>query len=103
MDTNEFIGTVLRRMAELKITQSELASACDLSQPHLSKVLSSRVKLAQKTQRRLSSWLEIAGSAAGSTPHDMVRLLAMRLETLRPSRRMQVMELLRAIERLVDV
>lgn len=101
MNSSDVIGSVLARMAQLGITQSELASACDLSQPHLSKVLSYQVKLAPKTERKLSAWLESANSTVESTPHDMVRALATRLESARPARRMQIMELLRAVERLV--
>jgi predicted XRE-type DNA-binding protein len=101
MVTRDIIVNVLTRMAQLRVTQSELASACDLSQPHLSKVLSYKIKLASKTERKLAAWLELAGSTAESTPHNFLEALATRLESVRPGRRMQIMELLRAVERLV--
>src|SRR5260370_32024378 len=97
MDTRDIIVSVLTRMAELKVTQSELASACDLSQPHLSKVLSYKTKLASKTERKLTVWLELAGSTAESTPHNFVESFATRLESMRPGRLMQIIELLRAV------
>lgn len=102
MDSAEFIGQVLRRMEQLDVSQTELASSCGLSQPHLSKVLSNQVKLAGKTRRKLSDWLALAGSAADVRPHDVLRSLADRLEVVKPGRRMQIMELLRAVERLVE-
>lgn len=102
MVEQDLIADVLERMAQLRITQSELAASCSLSQPHLSKVLGRHVNLAKKTRQRLADWLAVAGSTADSAPNDMVRALAARLEAARPAKRMQIMELLRAIERLID-
>lgn len=102
MGSNPLINEVLGRMAELDVTQAELAAACNLSQPHISKVLSERVTLAEKTKRKLSFWLETAGGVGEASPNDIVRSLAARLETLRPAKRMQIMELLKAVERLVE-
>lgn len=102
MASNPLIKEVLERMAQLDITQSELALACGLSQPHLSKVLSGLVNLAPKTERKLSIWLQSAGDAVEAAPNEIVRSLAARLEKLRPAKRMQIMELLKAVERVIE-
>lgn len=93
--------SVQQRMRQLGVTQAELAAVCGLSQPHLSKVLAKRVKLAKKTEVKLTGWLEASGDLSEGSPNDFVRSLAMRLEQSRPARRMQIMELLRAIERVI--
>ena len=102
MDSADFVAQVNRRMEQLGVTQTELASACSLSQPHLSKVLSLQVKLADKTRRKLSEWLAVADSTADIKSLDVLRSLASRLELMKPGRRMQIMEFLRAVERLVE-
>jgi predicted transcriptional regulator len=102
MASNPLINEVLERMRQLDITQSELASACDLSQPHISKVLSGNVNLASKTEGKLSVWLQSAGDTTQATPNEIVRSLAARLERLRPAKRMQIMELLKAVERVIE-
>lgn len=101
MTSPNLIDTVQQRMQQLGITQIELAAACGLSQPHLSKVLSRKVKLAKKTEGKLTGWLESSVDLSEDNPNDFVRSLATRLEQLRPARRMQIMELLRAIERVI--
>lgn len=101
MATPSLIDAVQQRMQQRGITQAELAAACSLSQPHLSKVLSYRVKLAKKTESRLTGWLEASGDLPAGSPNDFVRSIAARMEQMRPARRMQIMELLRAIERVI--
>jgi len=95
------IDLVQQRMQQLEITQAELATACGLSQPHLSKVLANRVKLARKTESKLTGLLHASGVLSEGSPNDFVRSLATRMGQLRPTRRMQIMELLRAIERVI--
>ena len=102
MATADLIQIVLQRMRQLGITQVELAAACDLSQPHLSKVLAKKVKLAKKTEARLTIWLKASDALSEANPNDYVRSLATRMEQLRPAQRMQIMELLRAIERVIE-
>lgn len=97
----DLIDSVQQRMQQLGVTQAELAAACGLSQPHLSKVLTRKVKLARKTEGKLTGWLETSGDLSEGSPNDFARSLAMRLEQLRPARRMQIMELIRAIERVI--
>lgn len=101
MGSDSLIDRVQERMRQLDLTQAELATACNLSQPHISKVLSKQVKLAKKTETKLAAWLQFAGDSVEISPNDFVRSLAARLETLRPARRMQIMELLRAVERVI--
>lgn len=102
MASNQIIDEVQGRMTELGITQMELAAACGLSQPHLSKVLSKHIKLAKKTAHNLTVWLEATETGSETSPPDIVRSLAARLEKLRPTKRMQIMQLLKAIERLIE-
>jgi predicted XRE-type DNA-binding protein len=102
MTSKALIAKVLETMAQLDVTQSELATACGLSQPHISKVLSFQVKLAPKTERKLTVWLKAARSEGGISKGEAVHALALRLEALRPTKRMQIMELLKAIERFVE-
>jgi hypothetical protein len=101
MVSDDLLAKVRVRMARRRVTQKELGAECGLSQPHLSKVLSNKIKLARKTKQRLSTWLKDVGATAIPTPHDTVQALITRLETTKPGRRMQIMELLRAIDRLV--
>jgi transcriptional regulator with XRE-family HTH domain len=102
MSSSELISSIVERMAQHETTQTELAAACGLSQPHISKVLSSRVKLAPKTKRKFAQWLEATGSTAAPNPHEILHALATRIEALRPLKRMQIMEFLRAVERLLE-
>lgn len=101
MGSAGLIDSVQERMRNLGLTQAELATACSLSQPHLSKVLTKRVKLARKTEAKLADWLRASADLSEGGPTDFVRSLAARLEELRPARRMQIMELLRAVERVI--
>lgn len=103
MASPSLIDAVQRQMQELGVTQIELAMACRLSQPHLSKVLTKKVKLATKTEQRLARWLEASGDVSEGSSHDFVHSLAARMEHLRPARRMQFMELLKAIERVIEI
>lgn len=101
MASPSLIDIVQQRMQQLEITQAELATACGLSQPHLSRVLAKQVKLAKKTEGKLTEWLKASDELSEVNPNDFVRSLATRMEQLRPARRMQIMELLRAIERVI--
>lgn len=102
MKSRQLIILVNERIAQLDVTQEDVALACGLSQAHLSKVLSNKVKLAKKTAGRLTAWIESASEAMDGSPDDYVRILAIRLKTLRPARRMQIMQLLRAVARLLE-
>ncbi len=101
MASPSLVDLVQQRMQQMGITQVELAAACGLSQPHLSKVLANRVKLAKKTEGKLKAWLETSADLSVDNTNDFVRSLTTRLGQLRPARRMQIMELFRAIERMI--
>lgn len=88
-------------MVVLRVTQPALALACGLSQPHLSKVLSKKVRLAGKTEARLLAWLRATESGSRKVARSTTEALAGRIERLRPDRHLQVIELLTSIEKLL--
>lgn len=96
----DLVASVQRRMAARSITQRELASACGISQPHLSKILSRSVRLGRKAQGRLTDWMlrDDAGQTGGTD--DELRRLLDRLLAGPEERRMQIMQLLEIVERL---
>lgn len=101
-----FIEEILAQMAALNVSQSALARACRLSQPHLSRVLSKQLKLAPKTRAKLEAWLARSdvsrASTGGSAPtREELENLIERLSSSSPDKRMQIMHLLRAIEAIV--
>lgn len=101
MTKDDLIRRVVERMTELGLTQNELAKACNLSQPHISKVLSGQVKLAKKTKARLSTWLDRRTSGAQGAPDEVLHSIGLRLQALPQKRLMQFMQFLQAIERLI--
>jgi len=102
MNSRQLISRVNQRMTQLKARQVDVALACGLSQAHLSKVLSNRVKLAKKTANKLAAWIDDADEAIDGLPDNYIRDLAARMERLRPARRMQFMQLLRMVARLLE-
>jgi transcriptional regulator with XRE-family HTH domain len=88
------------RMRDTGATQSDIARACEMSQPHLSKVLRKRVKLAAKTAAKLEGWL--VGSAAEQPEKiEPLQSLSAKIASVGPKRRIQIMQLLDAIDRLL--
>jgi transcriptional regulator with XRE-family HTH domain len=88
------------KMRETRATQSDIAEACGMTQPHISKVLRGKVKLAKKTSAKLEQWLgEI--SKVPPEEHPKLETIAAKLDTLGPKRRMQFMQLLAAIDRIL--
>jgi hypothetical protein len=102
MASDDLIELVNERMRRDGATQVEVAAACELSQPHISKVLSQRVKLAAKTAHRLTAWLGTDTINCHGSAENVIRSIADQLERLRPNRRMQLMQLLKAVERLLN-
>lgn len=92
---------VVQRMKGLGLSQSEVALACGISQPHLSKVLSKKVRLASKTEVRLIAWLKSTEVVRQRKTRRTVRAVASRIEAMRPSRQSDIMKLLSAIEALL--
>ncbi len=90
--------TVRRRISELGLSQAQVATACGMTQPHLSKILSNAVAPGKKSTFALEAWL------SGSTIPDaagQLQRLAQRLEETTPAKRMHVMQFLETLERLL--
>ena len=88
-------------MDELGLTQAEVAFACGITQPHLSKILSCKVKPGPKTDRRLAEWLAATSGPGEDEPAPDLAALVLRLSRLAPTKRMQIMHLLETIEGIV--
>ncbi|MFB6451394.1 hypothetical protein [Bradyrhizobium tunisiense] len=88
-------------MRETGATQSIVAQACGLSQPHLSKVLNRKIKFAKKTAEKLEFWLTAPTEAPAQTSPTL-ETIATKLESLAPKRRMQFMRLLAAVDDLLN-
>ncbi|WP_445222735.1 hypothetical protein ACKWRH_46700 (plasmid) [Bradyrhizobium sp. Pa8] len=101
MPTADLLTRIEARMRETGATQSTVAQACELSQPHLSKVLNRKIKLAKKTAARLELWLT-APSEALTQNLLALETIATKLERLVPKRRMQFMQLLAAVDDLLN-
>ena len=101
MSRQGLIPRVKQRMADTGATQSSVALACGISQPHLSKVLSNRLKLARKTQQRLELWLTNGWEKPGGEMA-ILKSISEGVAKLDRKRRMQFMQLLKALEGLLD-
>lgn len=99
---DDLLTHIKARMRETGATQSTVAKACQLSQPHLSKVLNRKVQLAKKTAAKLESWLTAPAEAPAPTSSPTLETIATKLESLEPKRRMQFMQLLAAIDDLLN-
>jgi transcriptional regulator with XRE-family HTH domain len=88
-------------MRDTGATQSDVARECGITQPHLSKVLRKQVKLAGKTSTKLEGWLTGDANRQQLQQVEPLKSLAIRIAALRPKRRMQIMQLLDAVERLL--
>jgi transcriptional regulator with XRE-family HTH domain len=89
------------RMRDIGATQSDVARECGITQPHLSKVLRKKVKLAAKTSAKLEGWLTGNANRGQQQQVEPLKSLAIRIAALRPRRRMQIMQLLEAVDRLL--
>lgn len=87
-----------RRIEELELSQAEVARACGMSQPHLSKILSNRVNAGRKATAALEAWR--VGDTGPSAAEQLHRL-AQRIENTSPTKRMHVMQFLATLERLL--
>jgi transcriptional regulator with XRE-family HTH domain len=103
MTKTDLVAAVAKRMAELGLTQTELAAACGLSQPHMSKILKKRLKLAKKTQERLGQWLERAENKESSALESTLRAVASKIRQADGKSRMQIMQFLTALDGLLDL
>jgi transcriptional regulator with XRE-family HTH domain len=96
----DLLERVRERMAALRATQEGVAKLCGLSQPHLSKVLSKKIKLAPKTQRLLAAWLMDGKPAEEGGGAQELGQLVERLLEGSAERRMQIMQFLRLLDEL---
>jgi transcriptional regulator with XRE-family HTH domain len=94
------LARVDSKMRETHATQSDVAEACGMTQPHISKVLRGKVKLARKTATKLEQWLG-ESSKATVEGRPTLETIAAKLNTLGPKRRMQFMQLLAAVDALL--
>lgn len=99
--STKLLQQVRERMLALGLTQESVAKACNLSQPHLSKVLSGKVAPGRKTRLVLERWLAAAPEADGRDGEELARIVQLLL-AVRPERRMQIMQLLRLIQQIVQ-
>jgi transcriptional regulator with XRE-family HTH domain len=100
MPQRALLARVDSKMRETGATQSDVAGACGMTQPHISKVLRGKVKLAKKTVTKLERWLT-SPSEAPPEAAPTLETIAAKLESLRPKRRMQFMQLLAAVDGLL--
>ena|ERR1700688_1673055 len=98
---SSLIVRLTARMRDIGATQSDVARECGITQPHLSKVLSKKVKLAEKTSTKLEGWLAGDANRRQQQQVEPLKSLAIRIAALRPKRRMQIMQLLDAVDRLL--
>ncbi|MGU3420796.1 helix-turn-helix domain-containing protein [Methylobacterium sp. D54C] len=100
MSDDEMLVSLRERMDALGLSQAAVANACGLSQPHLSKVLARRVKLAPKTRAAIRRWLgRPSPSDVPSEPGEWEELIE-RLRSRPTARLMQIMQILRLLDRL---
>ena len=92
------LDAVKRRMEELGLSQNEVARACGLSQPHMSRVLSGGLSPGRKTSKALVAWLQ--QEPLNDTSKQLERLGQL-IESAPPRRRMHVMQFLASLELLL--
>lgn len=93
------VGAIKRRIAELELTQKEVASACGITQPHLSKILSETVKPGRKASSALDLWL---GLETPPTATDQLERIRAKIDTAPRRKRMHAMQFLTALESLLE-
>lgn len=89
---------IKRRIEELGLSQAEVAHACGMTQPHLSKILSKRVKPGRKATASLLVWVK---GEHGISTADQLHRLAQRISAATPKKRMHAMQFLASLERLL--
>ena len=100
MPPRTLLARVHTKIRETGASQSDVAKACGFTQPHISKVLNGKVKLAKKTAAGLEKWLDQNREAPEPSPQTLETIEA-KLNALGPKRRMQFMQLLAAVDELL--
>lgn len=85
-------------MEALGASQASVALWCGISQPHLSKVLARKVKLAPKTRARLEAWSSASSTANPGPEAQELRRIVERLAEGPPDRVMHIMQILRLLD-----
>lgn len=93
------IGAVKRKIAELELTQKEVALACGITQPHLSKILSETVIPGRKASSALDLWLD---SETPPSATDQLERIRAKINAAPRRKRMHAMQFLAALESLLE-
>lgn len=89
---------VKHRIEELGLSQAEVAHACGMTQPHLSKILSKRVNPGRRATESLRAWVK---GDHGISAAEQLHRLAQRIDAATPKKRMHAMQFLASLERLL--
>ncbi len=101
MGEDELIKKVLELMRKRGTNQCGLSSATGLSQPHLSKVLGRKLKVAARTKGALLAWIAAGSPAVIRPPTDEVAALLLKLQGLPPDVAMQFMQIMDMLSDMV--
>lgn len=99
MASDDLLAKVTDKRMREGVTQADLAAACGMNQGHLSKVLAGKLKLATKTEAALSLWL-IETTEGRRDNNKEIRDIIGRLTRAPSGRRMEIMQLLRIVDKL---
>ena len=99
MSKDDLVAQVKRRMERVGANQRQVASRVGLSQGHLSKILSERIRPGAKTANSLREWIQ-SGSPADDDPD--VRALLNRLVQMHPQGKQKTMQLMHLIADLLE-
>jgi transcriptional regulator with XRE-family HTH domain len=102
MTDDEFWLEVEKARSARQATQADIALACDVTQPHLSKVLAKKVPLTEKMRNALEAWLGSSDTAQGADPSDEVADLVQRLSRKPAKMHKQIMQILRLLDGLTS-
>ncbi len=89
---------IKHRIEELGLSQTEVARACGMTQPHLSKILAKRVKAGRRATASLLAWAKSENPVGVA---EQLHRLAQRLDATTPKKRMHAMQFLASLERLL--
>jgi len=101
MPRSGILEQVRREMTSRGVTQAALAMACGLSQPHISKVMSGRVKLAKKTHQKLTDWLQGDTTDDFKNVEEGVALIQKSLEKMPAGKRREFMQFILSAKRVL--
>ena len=100
MSDADLLGRIEAARSRRRLTQSDIALACGVTQPHLSKVLAKRANIGPKLRQALERWLESSGASPVATTPDEMANLVMRLSNKSPDKHKKIMQILRLLDGL---